>query len=116
MPVKGAASPDDPALASYWAGRRKKAKPPLDRYALRLLSRQAGLCPLCGDRLLSAEQPPQTPEQWERWWLHVTRRAIAASYLTQYGRPGTPEDDQTCLVHSSCHCGLQARQRRGPGL
>src|SRR5260221_4437529 len=59
--VKGAASPDDPALASYWAERRKKVKPPLDRYSLRLLSRQAGLCPLCGDHLLSAEQPPQSP-------------------------------------------------------
>jgi RNA-directed DNA polymerase len=116
VPVKGAASPDDPALASYWAGRRKKVKPPLDRYTLRLLSRQAGLCPLCGDRLLSAEQPPESPEQWERWWLHVTRRAIAASYLTQYGRPGTPHDDQTRLVHASCHCGLQARQRREPAL
>ena len=25
--VKGAASPDDPALADYWAQRRTKAKP-----------------------------------------------------------------------------------------
>src|SRR5216684_7908335 len=83
VPVKGAASPDDPALASYWAERRKKVKPPLDRYTLRLLARQNGRCPLCGDDLLSAEQPPQSPEQWEQWWLHLTRRAIAASYLTQ---------------------------------
>src|SRR6266496_2104368 len=44
VPVRGAASPDDPALASYWADRRKKVKPPLDRYSLRLLSRQDGLC------------------------------------------------------------------------
>src|SRR5205814_6202729 len=49
VPVKGAASPDDPALASYWAERRKKVNPPLDRYSLRLLSRQDGRCPLCGD-------------------------------------------------------------------
>jgi RNA-directed DNA polymerase len=27
VPVKGAASPDDPALAGYWAERRKKVKP-----------------------------------------------------------------------------------------
>jgi hypothetical protein len=27
VPVKGAASPDDPALAAYWAERRKKIKP-----------------------------------------------------------------------------------------
>jgi RNA-directed DNA polymerase len=114
VPVKGAASPDDPALASYWAKRRTKIKPPLDGYTLRLLARQAGRCPLCGDHLLSAEQPPQSPEQWELWWLHVTRRAIAASYLTQHGRPGPPHDDQIRLVHSSCQRGLDARQRGKP--
>ena len=81
VPVKGTASPDDPALADYWARRRTKVKPPLDKRTLRLLTRQAGLCPLCGDHLLSAEQPPQSPAQWERWWLHITRKAIAASYL-----------------------------------
>jgi RNA-directed DNA polymerase len=116
VPVKGAASPDDPALASYWAERRKKIRPPLDRYTLRLLARQAGLCPLCGDHLLPAEQPPQSPGQWERWWLHVTRRAIAASYLVHYGRPGPPDGDQTRLVHASCQRGLQVRQRRKPAL
>src|SRR5712691_10579360 len=116
VPVKGAASPDDPALTSYRAERRKKVKPPLDRYTLRLLSRQDGLCPLCGDHLLSPDQPPQSPGQWERWWLHVTRRAIAASYLTHHGRPGPADGDQTRLVHASCQRGLQARQRRNPAL
>ena len=115
VPVKGAASPDDPALASYWAGRREKVKPPLDRYTLRLLTSQHGLCPLCGDYLLSADQPPQSPWQWEQWWLHVTRKAVAASYLTHHGRPGLPDDDQTRLVHASCQRGLQARQRGKPG-
>ena len=116
VPVKGAASPDDPALASYWAGRREKVKPPLDRYTLRLLTSQHGLCPLCGDYLLSADQPPQSPWQWEQWWLHVTRKAVAASYLTHHGRPGMPDDDQTRLVHASCQRAFQARQRRKPAL
>jgi RNA-directed DNA polymerase len=116
VPVKGSASPDDPALAGYWAERRKKVKPPLDRYTLRLLSRQARLCPLCGDHLLTAGQPPQSPQQWEQWWLHVTRRAIAASYLVHHGKPGPPDGDQTRLVHASCQHGLQARQRRKPAL
>jgi RNA-directed DNA polymerase len=112
VPVTGSASPDDPALAGYWAERRQRVKPPLDRYTLRLLSRQAGLCPLCGEHLLTASQPPQSPQEWERWWLHVTRRAIAASYLTHHGKPGPPDGDQTRLVHASCQRGLQARQRR----
>jgi RNA-directed DNA polymerase len=114
VPVKGAASPDDPALASYWAQRRTKVRPPLDWYTLRLLARQDGCCPLCGDPLLSAAQPPESPGQWERWWQHVARRAIAASYLVHHGRPGPPNGDRTCLVHASCQRGLTARQRRKP--
>ena len=110
--VKGTASPDDPALADYWAERREKVKPSLDRYTLRLLTRQDARCPLCGDHLLTAEQPPQSPEQWEQWWLQITRKAIAASYLVHHGRPGSPDGDQTRLIHASCHRGHLARQRR----
>ena len=75
---------------AYWATRRNKVEPPLGKYTWRLLAKQDGLCPLCGDHLLTAGQPPNSPEHWERWWLHVTRRAIAASYLVHHGetRPG----------------------------
>ena len=59
--VTGGASPDDPDLTDYWAARRRKIKPPLDSYNLRLLARQDGRCPLCGDHLLTADQPPQSP-------------------------------------------------------
>jgi len=110
--VKGAASPDDPALAEYWAERRTKVKPPLDRYTLRLLTRQNARCPLCGDHLLTAEQPPESPQAWEHWWLQLARRAISADYLTHHGEPRSPDDDQTRLVHASCHRGHLARQRR----
>ena len=83
--VTGAASPDDPALTDYWARRRRKYKPPLDNYTLRLLARQDARCPLCGDHLLTADQPPQSPHDWERWWLQVTRKAIAVDYLVHHG-------------------------------
>jgi RNA-directed DNA polymerase len=112
--VTGAASPDDPALTDYWAKRRHKVKPPLDNYTLRLLTRQEARCPLCGDHLLAADQPPQSPHDWERWWLRVTRKAIAADYLVHHGRPGRPDNDQTRLVHASCHRGLRARLRGTP--
>jgi RNA-directed DNA polymerase len=112
--VQGAASPDDPALADYWAARRRKVKPPLDNYTLRLLAKQDARCPLCGDHLLTIEQPPQTPYEWERWWLQVTRAAIAADYLIHHGRPDPPNNDQTRLVHASCRRGFCARQRRTP--
>ena len=67
----------------------------LDRYTLRLLTRQAGLCPFCGEPLLTADQPPPNPpSRWERWWLQVTRRAIAASYLeSHHGKPAPPDGD-----------------------
>jgi RNA-directed DNA polymerase len=113
VPVKGTASPDDPALTGYWATRRR-TRLPLDGYTLRLLTRQAGCCPICGDHLLTPDQPPQSPQQWERWWLQVTRQAIAASYLTHDGEPGPRRDDHTRLVHASCQRGLKARQRGKP--
>jgi RNA-directed DNA polymerase len=112
--VKGGASPDNPAQADYWAERRKRVKPPIDGYTLRLLTKQNARCPLCGDNLLTADQPPQSPQQWERWWLHVARRAINADYLVLHGRPGSPDGNPTRLVHSSCHRGFLARQRRRP--
>jgi RNA-directed DNA polymerase len=100
--VTGAASPDDPALTDYWAKRRGKVKPPLDNYTLRLLAKQDGHCPLCGDPLLTADQPPQSPYDWTRWWLHITRRAIQHDYLVHHGKPGTPDGIQTRLVHAAC--------------
>jgi RNA-directed DNA polymerase len=116
VPVTGAASPNDPAVAGYWTERRKNVKPPLDSYSLRLLTTQDGRCPPCGGHLLSADQPPQSPQQWEQWWLHVTRQAIAASYLAHHGRPGHASGDQTGLVHASCQRALHARQRKTPAL
>jgi RNA-directed DNA polymerase len=112
VPVTGRASPDDPDLTDYWAKRRRKIKPALDDYNLRLLTKQDGRCPLCGEHLLTADQPPQSPQDWERWWLSVTRRAIAANYLTHHGRGDLPNENRTRLVHTSCHRSLQARERR----
>jgi RNA-directed DNA polymerase len=48
--VKGGASPDDPALAAYWASRRQKVKPPLAPSIVRLLARQDGRCSGCGGK------------------------------------------------------------------
>ena len=107
--VKGGASPDDPALAGYWAQRRRKVLPPLDRYTIRLLSRQDGRCTLCGENLLTRDQPPQTPEGWERWFLQLTRQAIKADILIHHETPGAPHGNWTHLVHDTC-----SRKRRQP--
>jgi RNA-directed DNA polymerase len=101
-PVKGGASPDDPELAGYWARRRRKVKPPLDSYTVRLLSKQDGRCTLCGEDLLVFDQQPQSVQEWERWHLWVTKKAIHADYLIHHGPPRVSNDKRTRLVHASC--------------
>jgi len=109
--VKGGASPDDPALAGYWAQRRLKVKPPLDSYTMRLLSRQDGRCSLCGENLLTPDQPPQSPQGWEHWFLRVTKQAIKADYLVHHDTPSAARSKRTHLVHATCH-----RSKRPPRL
>ena len=101
--VKGGASPDDPALAGYWAQRRQKVKPPLDPYTVRLLSRQDGRCSLCGENLLTPDQLPQSPQGWEHWFLWVTKKAITADYLVHHDAPSAARSNRTHLVHATCH-------------
>src|SRR5208282_1180276 len=104
--VKGGSSPDDPALAGYWAQRRQKVRPPLDSYTVRLLSRQDGRCSLCGENLLTPDQPPQSPRagnagscrssggRSRRTTCSTTTRPLphAASEHTSYTPPATGAD------------------------
>ena len=85
--VKGWASPDDPALTDYWAARRRRGRPPLDRARLRLLQRQHGRCPLCGELLLHADHEPQHPDEWEQW-ITATRKAIRHHAIALDTGPG----------------------------
>jgi RNA-directed DNA polymerase len=105
--VLGAASPDDPAQADYWAKRRGKNQPLLDRSVLILLARQKGRCPLCRGLLLHADHEPSSPAEWEQWH-RVTRKAITKRYVTAEPGTGTGTPDGTRLVHSHC-------QRRATG-
>jgi RNA-directed DNA polymerase len=98
--VPGTASPDDPDLAQYWADRRRRNKPPLDRGLLRLLQAQDGRCPLCEDYLLYADREPDSPREWEQW-LTGTRKAITKRNLIAHGKDGPP--GETRLVHVSCY-------------
>ncbi|MHB8188745.1 MAG: group II intron reverse transcriptase/maturase [Dermatophilaceae bacterium] len=100
--VKGGSSPDDPSLAQYWADRRRKGvPPPLDQLSLRLLKTQAGRCPCCGDLLLHADHPPQTPIQWEQW-VRVTGKALRKQSLVFRNRDGSGETRGLRLVHARC--------------
>ena len=113
--VKGWASPDDPALADYWAARRRRRKPPLDWSRLRLLQAQHGRCPLCRGLLLHADQEPQSPQEWEQW-VKVTRKAIRKqAIIADPGHGASDEPVALQLIHAHCarrHPADAARGRR----
>jgi RNA-directed DNA polymerase len=112
--VKGWASPDDPALADYWAARRRRGRPPLDRARLRLLQAQRGRCPRCGDLLLHADREPQHPDEWELW-IPATRKAIRHQAITIGARHGTPDHPIALrLIHTHCRRRLPDGTGRKP--
>ena len=88
--VTGTAWPDDPDLRRRSRPLGGGDEPPLDSYTCAVLARQDGRRPICCDDLLSHDQP-QSPQEWERWWLSVARRAIAAEHLLHQDGRGTPD-------------------------
>jgi RNA-directed DNA polymerase len=94
--VKQGASPDDPALAEYWAERRRKPVLPINNTSMWLLKAQNGCCPIC-KTLLFAEQP-QTPSDWEQW-LTSTRATITIVKPVT----GTPDTADHRLIHAACN-------------
>jgi len=100
--VKGAASPDDPALADYWARRRQRHPPPLDGVSLRLIKAQRGRCPVCGGLLLLADHEPQGLPEWEQW-LMVIRKAVRKQAVNAERGPEMADDaDKIRLIHAQC--------------
>jgi RNA-directed DNA polymerase len=111
--VKGRASPDDPTMAEYWAKRRRKAPPPpIGKTNQRLLKAQDGRCPLCGSLLLSADDPPQSPLQWEQWLAH-TRKTIIKVAMRE---DGTSDETKPRLIHAHCHRRHAADDGKGTAL
>jgi RNA-directed DNA polymerase len=99
--VNGRSSPDDPALVDYWAERRRKQPPPpVDTATLRLLRSQHGRCPLCRCLLLPAEQPPHSPNEWERW-LTTTRKTISSQPIA-IPADGKPDTLRCRRIHRDC--------------
>ena len=98
--VKGTASPDDPALTDYWKARRRKGiRLPIDATRLWLLQAQHGCCARCGQLLLHADHPPQTPAEWEQW-LAATRKAITKNAITLRDRAAGQSELR--LIHTRC--------------
>jgi RNA-directed DNA polymerase len=99
--VKGAASADDPALAEYWAERRRKTLLPIDKTSRWLLKAQDGQCPICRNALLPDDHRPQNPHEWEQW-LATTRKTIVKVVVRD---DGTSDENEPRLVHAYCRDG-----------
>ena len=103
VPVRGGASPDDPALVEYWSERRRRhPPPPLAQHTLRLLAAQQGRCASCGQPLLDADDEPTTPHEWERWFNNA-RRTLRKQSVVQRATGQTSQRSSYRLVHSDCH-------------
>lgn len=102
--VKGASSPDDPALTGYWRARRRiKAPPPMDKTSLYLAARQRGVCPLCRQALIDgAEYEPDNLREWIDWFA-ASRKVLNKHHLVYRRHGGTDERANLSLVHADCH-------------
>ena len=132
--VKSGASPDDPALADYWAWRRRKPAPADQQHHPAALPSPGRPLPDLQAPLFAADQQPQTPSDWEQW-LTSTRTTIT---IVKPVTPDTAEPPshtrRIATARPSCpptsHQGLLepdagkparpvlkgARRRKAPGL
>jgi RNA-directed DNA polymerase len=103
--VMGAASPDDSALAKYWAWRRRRRTPlPINKTTQELIDSQDGRCMICRGSLFADEDRPQNPHEWEKW-LTATRYTVSTIATRA---PSTTEQADARLAHADC--------RKGHGL
>jgi RNA-directed DNA polymerase len=106
VPVTGRHSPDDPALARYWADRRRKRKPPqLAPSWQHALRDQHGQCPLCREPLLFTDRLPDSLHDWETWYAAI-RKAMTRQAITEHSGRTTNR-----LVHAHCARRHQATDR-----
>ena len=105
--VDGGSSPDDPALADYWAKRRRRTPLPIDNTSLKLLRAQNGCCAICRGTFIDLADQPRALPDWEQW-LATTRKTINKIAMRA---GGTSDETDIRLIHANC------RERHpGPAL
>jgi hypothetical protein len=95
-----------PALADYWAWRRRKVPLPINKTTQELIDLQDGRCSICGGLLFAVEDRPQNPRQWERWLTTTGATVIGSAQRA----PGTTGKAAPRLAHADC------RRGTGPAL
>jgi RNA-directed DNA polymerase len=113
--VNADASPDDPTLAEYWAQRRRRSPPRLDRATLRQLVEQQGRCPICQGLLLHADDEPHNLDQWQQWFT-VIRKAIRHQAILADADSNLDDTVAPRLIHAHCRQRAPAptKHRRTP--
>ena len=98
--VKQDASPDDPALKSYWENRTRKRKSLLLSKGMKqkLFNLQKGICPICKQPLINLEETGQEE-------LHV-------HHVQSRKKGGTNQLGNLKLVHSYCHQQEHSKAKR----
>jgi RNA-directed DNA polymerase len=76
-------------------------QPPVDRTTQRLLDSQQGRCSFCGEFLLHADGPPQTPQEWEKWYGGL-RKAMDHNAIS-LRQDDSLHDPRLRLLHTYCH-------------
>ena len=84
-----------------WATRRRKAPLPLNSTNLRLYRAQNGRCLICKTALLSVDQQPPTPNDWERWL------ATAGDTITIVTTDTALDEADHRLIHAHCRHGTR---------
>ena len=96
--VTGRASPDDPALAQYWADRRRRAPAPqLADSWHKALRAAKGICHHCGEQLLDTGRFPGSSSQGETWYADIR---TALTYQASPARDGGRTAHR--LIHARC--------------
>ncbi|MFF1907256.1 reverse transcriptase domain-containing protein [Kitasatospora sp. NPDC058218] len=118
-PVKGGASPDDPALAEYGRDRRRrKAPPPMDKTSLVLAVRQQGLFPLCKQHRQTARprcpagDPAAVDVPGERGRMQGHHPTAGDPFRTVYARVAHTRSRSTRLTHARPATGPWTRRAR----
>ncbi len=91
--VKGTASPDDPELKGYWEQRQAAKAKDLTFSKQKLVKRQHGRCPQCGETLFNDEE------------LHI-------HHLLACSQGGKNSYSNLVLVHLFCHQQIHALTQR----
>jgi RNA-directed DNA polymerase len=99
--VRQGSSPDDPALADYWAWRQRKVPLPINKTTQELIDAQDGRCSICGGLLFAVEDRPQNPHEWGQW-LTTTRQTINTIATRE---ASTSKEADPRLVHAECRHG-----------